>query len=328
MFPLPPRPRRGDGAWRRVGVELELAGLRPWTIAEVTREALGGSVEPHTAVHLRVLGTVLGDLDIELDFALLQRMANERTAGSGAPEWLLEVGEWTTELMERVASQVVPWEIVTGPIPLPELHRLDELIGALREAGALGTRHAPHYAFGVHLNPELPAYDAETVAGLVKAFLCLKDWLRQRERPDLTRLVTPYIADFDDEWVARTVDPEYRPSLSELIDDYLVANPTRNRSLDLLPLFAWLDEPRVRRAVADPLVKARPTLHYRLPNCEIDRPGWGLGDIWEDWVEVERLAADRDRLAAMGRAYRQWLQRFRVPFDTAWVRETERWLRG
>ena len=37
------------------------------------------------------------------------------------------------------------------------------------------------------------------------------------------------------------LDAGYGPDLGALIDDYLAANPTRNRALDLLPLFAELD---------------------------------------------------------------------------------------
>ncbi|OBX33760.1 putative amidoligase enzyme [Halomonas elongata] len=37
------------------------------------------------------------------------------------------------------------------------------------------------------------------------------------------------------------LDPDYQPDLRTLIDDYLEYNPTRNRELDLLPLFAYLD---------------------------------------------------------------------------------------
>ncbi len=325
-FEQPLRTRRADGGPRRVGVEIEFGGLRPEAITAAVRKALGGEVQRRSQVAYLISGTEVGDIELELDFRLLQKAAEEHEQLAGLPEWLLEVSTWTAELLERLISQVVPWEIVTGPVPMADLHKLEPMITALHEAGALGTRHAPHFAFGVHLNPELPDLQAETIAHYLKAYLCLKDWLRQRSRLDLLRVLSPYISDFDDRYVRSVVTPSYRPTMPELIDDYLEANPTRNRSLDMLPVFAEVDRERVMAVTDDPLIKARPTLHYRLPNCEIDNPGWNLRGIWNDWLEVERLAADPDRLDRMGKAYARWLSRLHVPFDDGWARTTAQWL--
>jgi Putative amidoligase enzyme len=61
----------------------------------------------------------------------------------------------------------------------------------------------------------------------------------------------------------------------QLFEHYLEHNPTRNRPLDLLPLFVHLHGPGLLKRVEDaPLVKPRPTFHYRLPNCELTNPGW------------------------------------------------------
>lgn len=323
-FAVPPRLDRDDGGRRRVGVEFEFGGLRPEAIVDAILASVGGRAEQESAVAFDIRGSACGDLRLELDFRLLQKAAGGRDVDT--PEWISDVREWTTEVAERVASLVVPWEIVTDPMDMDTLHRLEPMIVSLRRAGALGTRHAAHFAFGLHLNPEMPALDAVTVRDYFKAWLCLKDWLRSRCRPDLTRTVTPYISDFDDDWVRGIVIPDYRPDLDRFIDDYVEANPTRNRSMDLLPLLSHIDEARVRRRVKDPLVKARPALHYRLPNCEIDDPEWTLRGLWDDWLEVERLAADPARLARMGDAYAQWLGRLRVPFDDGWAKGTHRWL--
>ena len=325
-FQLPPTVDRADGGPRRVGVEFEFGGLRPEEILACITATVGGTVERETHVRYRIGGTEVGDLELELDFRLLQKAAAEQSQLADLPEWLLEVGNWTTELLERVVSQVVPWEIVTGPIAMADLHRLEPLIVGLRAAGALGTRHAPHFAFGVHLNPEMADLHADTLTRYLKAYLCLKDWLRDRSRLDLARVLTPFISDFDANYVRRVVDPAYAPTIETLIDDYLDANPTRNRSLDMLPVFAEVDAARVFAKVDDPLIKARPALHYRLPNCEIDLEGWRLEPLWNDWLAVERLAADPDRLASMGAAYTRWLSRFRVPFAESWVRESAGWV--
>ena len=71
-----------------------------------------------------------------------------------------------------------------------------------------------------------------------------------------------------------------------------------------MPVLAHLDKRRVMHRVEDPdLVKGRPAFHYRLPNCMVDEPDWTLAREWNTWVEVERRAADADRLAAMSRDF-------------------------
>jgi hypothetical protein len=95
--------------------------------------------------------------------------------------------------------------------------------------------------------------------------------------------------------------PNYAPSVSQLIDDYLKHNPTRNRGLDLLPLFAHLDKDRVTRAVDDDRVSARPTFHFRMPDSRVDDPRFRITEQWQAWLEVERLACDPLRLAEQSR---------------------------
>ena len=95
--------------------------------------------------------------------------------------------------------------------------------------------------------------------------------------------------------------------------------------LAMLPLFAHVDDTRVRAAIDDPLIKARPTLHYRLPNCEIDREHWGIHLAWRDWLEVEKLAADRARLDRWCAHYADRIDADRAD-PTDWANETEAWL--
>lgn len=298
LWPLPPCLQTGEGSARRVGVELEFAGLDLRAIVRILRQALGGEVDVVSDYEQLLRDTRLGDFGIELDFAWLKRVGRERRESDSAELF----GE---SLLKVAAEQVVPWEVVGPPVPMADLWRLCEPLATLREAGALGTGHAPHYAFGLHLNPELPALDAATVLAYLRAFLCLFDWLRQRSRVSLTRRLTPYIDPFPAEYSHRVLDQNYQPDMSTLIDDYLRFNPTRNRALDMLPLFAHLDESRVRRRVPDPRIKARPTLHYRLPNCQIDEPEWGLVLPWRDWLQVEALACDEGRLSEAMQAWRR-----------------------
>ena len=58
----------------------------------------------------------------------------------------------------------------------------------------------------------------------------------------------------------------------------------------MLPLFAWIDEDRVRTTIDDPRIKPRPTFHYRLPNAQVSDSLWSLAEDWNRWVVVETLA--------------------------------------
>jgi hypothetical protein len=229
----------------------------------------------------------------------------------------------------RSASEwLVPVEVVSPPLPMDRLGELDTLIEQLRRAGAEGTGGALLNAFGLQLNPEMPATDADTVLSYLQAFLCLNDWLQWRADVDLTRQLTFFADPFPRDYTRRVVDSGYRPNLPALIDDYLDANATRNRALDCLPLFLHLDEQRVRAVVEDPRVKPRPTLHYRLPNSEIDRPGWGMREVWTDWLQVEHLAADTHRLRDLCHAYAKFIDRpLGRLFEESWTEQVKPWLK-
>ena len=92
------------------------------------------------------------------------------------------------------------------------------------------------------------------------------------------------------------LNENYNPDLSTLIDDYLDANATRNRPLDLLPLFLHLDGDSFRARLPEEQISPRPAFHYRLPNSMIDDPNWSISQEWAAWMKVERLAADVDEL--------------------------------
>ena len=76
----------------------------------------------------------------------------------------------------------------------------------------------------------------------------------------------------------------------------------------------------------DPRIKSRPALHYRLPNCEIDEPGWGLRHLWCDWLQVEHLAGDGERLDEVCRAYLAFLDRPIGRLVEDWAEQIEPWL--
>lgn len=317
---LPSRHHTMANGERRVGVELEFTGLSIERIGETLRAVVGGEICPLSAYEHELTGSCFGDFGIELDYAYL-KSRGRRHPGTGLLEDLEQASD---DLLGAVAKQVVPFEVVCPPIAISQLHRLHPAITALRAAGACGTNQAAIYAFGLHLNPELPDLETTTLLGFIQAFTVALDWLRRVSDIDISRRVFPYIQPYTKHYARMVCDPAYHPTQSQLIDDYLAENASRNRALDMLPLFAWLDESRVARVISDKRVHARPTLHYRLPNCEIGQPDWDLRPAWNHWLVVEALAADPPRLAQICAEYCQALDQ---PFgDWRWAEDFERYL--
>ncbi|HRP75059.1 MAG TPA: amidoligase family protein [Rhodocyclaceae bacterium] len=320
----PPWSTNAAGQPRRVGIELEMNGLEIDALARIVADQLHTSVAPRGRYERVLSGDPAGDWIVELDFDLLKRLGREQR---DADTFGGEIGNSAEDALAWIAEALVPLELVSPPLPLDRLDSVEELIGVLREAGARGTSDRLISAFGMQFNPEIPSEAPEVLTACLKAFLCLYDWLYARADIDMSRRVTNYIDPFPADYVRKVIDPAYAPDMGTLIDDYLADNPTRNRALDLLPLFLHLDENRVRNATDDPLIKARPTFHYRLPDCNIHLPDWGLYTAWNDWVEVERLADDSNRLHACCDAYRDFLDRPLDRWFGDWTREVERhWL--
>lgn len=324
VWPLPIRKRTQQRAPRRIGVELEFVGLTPQRAAKLVSDAFGGTQKVVSDYEIEIIGSRHGDYNVELDFSYLK--ARGRAKDGGKSESLEAFAEELAEgVIALVAKQVVPLEIVAPPIAMDRLWELEDLIRALRQAGARGTNHAPTYAFGLHLNPELPALDGDTVRRYLQSFLCLYPWLLRRGSVDLTRRITPYINPFPKEYLKKVLTPDYRPPMSGLIDDYLVHNPTRNRALDMLPLFKYVDAARISAKVTDSRINARPTLHYRLPNCQIDEPDWQLVVPWRDFLQVDALAGSPDTLAEACDACLARSRPFGDPFGS-WAEDAYDWV--
>jgi len=300
----PPWLQNAAGETRRVGVELEMNGLTLDAFAAQVADFFDLEHIPDGRYERKLQGDPAGDWVVELDYDLLKRLGRRERK----EETLIDDIDRTTEdVLAWAAEMLVPVEIISPPMPLDRLQDVEALIVKLRAAGAKGSSYSPVNAFGMQLNPELPSHEPEVVTACLKAFLCLHDWLYARADIDMTRRMTSYVDPFPRDYVVKLLAADYQPDLATLIDDYLEHNPTRNRELDMLPLFMFLDEERVRARVDDVRIKARPTFHYRLPDCDIDNSDWGMFVAWNDWVEVERLAADADRLRGCCQAYLQFL---------------------
>lgn len=313
-----------DGTARHVGVEFELQGLDVKKLADLTAESLASEIEQVSDAEYVVKSGDYGDFRIEIDYALLKRMARDQAEN---PDDVDDIERIALEVLKDASMLVVPCEVVTPPLPMDDLQTvLEPMVDRVRRAGGKGTDASFLYAFGLHLNIEPPTMEADDVVDLLKSFVCLYDWLLHSEEVDLSRRATPYISRYPAGYEDLLIEPGYRPDWTAFIDDYLEHNPTRNRAMDMLPMFASVDQDRVRSVVDDDRVKARPAFHYRLANCRIDVPDWSIADPWGRWLQVEALAADRERLDECCRALQADRDRVLHRFDSQWLDTVREWL--
>jgi Putative amidoligase enzyme len=290
-----PPPIAADGSLRRVGVEIEFLGPSAQAAALALAGDLGGTsvmADPHA---FKVTGTPLGDLLVETD---LRHVHPDRH-----PELGLRLDRRVAAWLGTLASPFVPRELITAPIPLARLPEMDTIVQSLRNAGAYGRGVLLWDSLGLHFNVDPPSLDAETVAAFLKAFLLVNDSLRKAIANGSARRALALPPDYPESYKRRVLDPGYWPDLTQLTDDYLAANPTRKRALDLLPLLTHCDEERVRSVLPHEKIGPRPVLHYRLPQARLSDPAWSIMPDWERWLSVERLAMNHDALAEKGRAY-------------------------
>ncbi len=324
-YKLPPVRETAEGKTRRLGVEIEFAGLRIEKISSVLQDTVGGNIRLVSPYEHKIVDTPYGDFVIELDYNFLLALGRKEDQ-IDLPESLSDFKDFSEDLLSAVARFFVPFEVVTPPLPIDDIAWLDELGAKLQAAGALGTRSSLLYGFGLHLNMELPALDVETVLRYFRAFLVSYAWLKEMDETDLTRQIAPHIQPFSKDYVRKVLSSAYAPDMDQFIDDYLEDNPSRNRALDMLPLLSHIDRQRVLKVVKDELVNPRPTFHYRLPNCEIDDPEWSVSDSWNHWVQVEELAEDRARLDESREAYLKYLKNPVAGLFGDWAKRSEKWL--
>ncbi|MAD73968.1 MAG: alpha-L-fucosidase [Rheinheimera sp.] len=308
---------------RRFGIEIEFSGLELHDVQQLVATHLSLSAEESGRYRYKISGDPAGDWLVELDFQLLAKMGEQKFKADSITD---NVQESLESMLAAVAKQLVPVELVTPPLSFAQLNTVAELIAKLREAGAKGSSESLRYAFGLQLNPEIPAADENVLLRIIQAFVCLQPWLRQRENIDFIRNLTSYIEPYPTAYQQKILDKNYQPSLAKLIDDYLEFNPSRNRALDCLPLFLHLDKERVRAVTDNKLIKARPAFHYRLPSCEIHQADWSLQRAWDGWAQVEMLAYDQKRLQQCMAAYQHYMAKIGSS-KKSWVSEVEQqWL--
>jgi hypothetical protein len=332
-FMMPPRLHNARGEVRKAGFEFEFAGPSLEQSARIVQQVFGGRHVVESPHVQRVEGTRHGDFSVETDSAFLKDKAYLKPLRALG----IDTANLKTDAIDgalfRIISTWVPYEIAAPPIPVTELQPLDELRRLLLESGAEGTRASVFYAFGLHINPELPDEQPRTILRFLQAFLLLQPWLGKRVAVNVTRRIAPFINPFPAAYARLVLSPDYgeaddRDALkNRLIDDYLEHNPTRNRPLDMLPVLSLLDRERVLQLVEEPgLVKPRPAFHYRLPNCLIDEPDWSLAREWNTWLAVERLAQHPDTIREMAEDFLAADAESFKPFVDKWPGVLERYM--
>ncbi len=319
----PPVEHTADGHKRRVGLEIEFAAPDLLEIAEAVADFSEGHLEEVSEFEYRICESAFGDFTVELDMRWLKEMGKEAATSQEEKD---SFARWTRSLLGKAMQQIVPIEIVFPPLEWDRLNEFNPLLNKLRKLDAKGTAESSFYAFGLHVNVEAADLSSPSLLNHMRAFCCLFDWLCQACQVDFARRVTPFVNRFPVEYEQMILDLNYHPGLDNLIADYLVENDTRNRALDMLPIMAFLNEEAVRDALPEEKIFARPTYHYRLPNCDIDRPDWNPIQAWNDWVRIERLAHTPDALAEICEARLQDMDRLTSRVDDYWLERSQRWL--
>ena len=303
-----------NGKNRHLGIELEFYGLNPDHASKIIAKFF--KVDPILKnKDLAEIETPLGKFRVETDAVFLKKWSSEPKNESS------EIVSYFKDLFSNFTAEFVPTELVTPPLEISDITKVIELQKLLRLAGAKGTNESVRFAFGAQLNPELTSMEPESILNHLKAFVILSDWLKDQIKIDLTRKVTFFAADFPRDYLKMIFQPDYKPNMELLIDDYLIFNPTRNRSLDMLQLFSFIDEKKVRAVVPHQKLRPRPTFHYRLPNCQISMKSWDIGIEWKRWLLVEKLANDSENLKVLSDHLYNELFKKTNTFDNEWIIE-------
>lgn len=329
-FKLPPQLTNEKGEIRKVGFEIEFADVSLEKAAALVMDLFGGKLEKDSKYNMKVVESEIGEFSLQIDLRLLSQKSYQKIFDKlGINIHNTHVGEKSLEelietLLESAISTVIPNEISMPALPLTEMDKAENLKEALRLAGAKGTKDSMLYAFAMHLNPELPTKNVETLLAYTRSFLLLYPWLFRASGVDFTRSkLTTFISPFPESYFHLVLDPGYNPDLDTFIDDYHHHNPDRNRPLDLYPVFAFLDKEKIDAIPDIGKVSARPTFHYRLPNSLVDDPTWSLAQEWNLWNEVEKLASQPGKVIELGKEYLRIEAKELDGFENVWINKIE-----
>lgn len=326
-FRTPPHRFNELGEERKIGFEFEFTGVSMEDVAAIIQNLYGGTLQKISTYVFEVTDSALGTFKLELDAQLLREKKYET--------YLSKIGIRLAEFKNRqsiedslkeLASSVVPFEIITPPISLSSLTEMNPLLHELRRHQVKGTGSSFLYAFGLHVNPEAPELREKSILNHLRAYVMLDGWIRKDARINISRRLTPFINEYDEKFIHHILQPDYQPGLNELIRDYFAFGNSRNRPLDLLPLFMHINEKLTATLISEEITSSRPTYHYRLPNCSLDDETWTLAEEWNRWVLVETLANDNQAIDQYSRAWLKMKSDTLIGFDQKWIKLMDRWV--
>lgn len=320
-FDLPPVINNVEGEQRSVGFEIEFAGIEPYKAAEIIASLYGGKIQKEHRYQIIITECEIGEFRVELDARILRKMAdNDLFAKLGLNLDQKSLGKSIEDVVDKLARTVVPLEIVMPPVAMTELSRLEELREALQRNKAEGTNVSLVHAFGMHMNIEVPNLETSTLLDYLRAFMVVYPWLLQVLDIDISRRISPFVDPFPDKYVRKVLATTYDPDREQFIQDYIEYNPTRNRPIDLMPIFALLSPNLIKSVMEEEKNAPRPTFHYRLPNSRIDNSEWSFETEWNYWLVIERLTADKEMLRKLSQLYRLRKKKTTISFRKEWAK--------
>lgn len=314
---------------RNVGFELEFSNIDLEKVLEILQREFDFEIKKENNYFYKLISKY-GDFILELDFELLTKQKLQSSAKELSKLIGIDIDKKDVNLLEnfigKLSKDIVPYELSTPPIPLDEITIIDNIVKKLSDNNAKGTTYKIYYAFGLHINIEVISLEVKSLLSYLKAYVILQDFINKDAKVDLARQITPFIDNFKSEYILYILDENYNPSEEDFIKDYIKFNPTRNRSLDMLPILGFMDESTVRGLLPNEKIKPRPAFHYRLSNSMIGDKNWKVSDEWNRWILVENLANDEKSLASLSKDYIKYLDRF-INVES-WEHKIEKWLKN
>jgi len=332
QFKQPPVIKNEKGNLRTVGFELEFSNLSIEKSVQVIQELYGGKQEIVNRFYQKVVGSHLGDFTVEFDLVLLTEKGYKKLFEKlnikveNVKFGARTLAEGIESALEKTVGKLFPFEIACPPVPINQLEEIEKLRESLFRHHAHDTKSSFVNAYGTHINIEVPVADTDTIIRYLRAFLLLYPWLIEIGHTDFARRMSPFIDPYPDDYVLLILNPGYNPDLETLIDDYNLFNPNRNRPIDMYPLFAFLKEDIIKKYPDIGKVKPRNTFHYRLPNSSISDPDWSLAKEWNNWVVIEELANDPEKIQQMSKEYISLRDVTYIGFDSKWTKRTLKWI--
>ncbi|GGI80400.1 amidoligase family protein [Legionella impletisoli] len=322
---FPPYLKNHEGNERLVGFEIEYIGISIEESAKLLKNLFSGDIQRINQNEYIVKDSSLGQFKVELDAHLLKQLAAQ--SEKNRKENKIDIKGYIERFISSALDDVIPLEIITPPVTIQSIQLLDPIVDDLHEHGAKGTHTSKIAAFGVHINPDVPSLSVECILSYLRSYVLLSDWLRNEIDVDISRAALPFINEYPTAYKKKILNPNYSPSMPRLMDDYMLYNRTRNRALDMLPLFKYVDEQRVKEKIGSRLIHARPTFHYRLANSNLNVSGWNFTTEWMRWLNIEKLAANQNVQGEMAKEYLELEQQSIFLNKNKWINTTSTYLK-